>query len=94
MISFRQMDHTKALDQKIKEKSEKLLKYLGQSAIIQWTCSVSKNTHQSIVKIHDGSHNYYVRAEAHNIYKTFDEAIKKLKQQFMHTRRYASIHIK
>lgn len=93
MISFRHLDHTKALDTRIKAKTQKLLRHLSPKAIVKWTCTTDKNVHRSEVKIHDGIHDYYVRAENSNLYKTFDDAIKKLKQQFTHnhTRRYATI---
>ena len=44
-ISFKNLEHTPALDEKIREKTGRLEKYLGGGTEVHWTCSV-----------HDGHH--------------------------------------
>ena len=39
-ISFIHMEHTKSLDERIQEKSEKLLKLVDTEPSIKWTCYV------------------------------------------------------
>ena len=91
MLSYRHFVPSGDLNSQIRKKVTRLLKRLGPSANVQWTLTGEKNHYRSEVKIQDGNNNYYVKAENGNLYKTFDEAIKKLKQQLTHSRRYATI---
>lgn len=90
MLSYRHFVPNGDLNSKIRKKVSKLLKRLGPSANVQWTLTGEKNRYRSEVKIHDGQNNYYVSAENGNLYKTFDDAIKKLRQQLSHSRRYST----
>lgn len=94
MLSYRHFVPTGDLNTEIRRKVSKLLKRLSPAANIQWTLTGEKNRFRSEVKIHDGSNNYYVSAENGDLYKTFDDAIKKLRQQLYHSRRYSTATIR
>ena len=51
-ISFKHLEHTPSLDQRIKEKSEKFEKYFQGNTSVQWTCWVHHEEHWAEVKVH------------------------------------------
>ena len=91
MLSYRHFAPSGDLNSQIRKKVTRLLKRLGPSVNVHWTLTGEKNHYRSEVKIQDGHNNYYVKAEDGNLYKTFDVAMKKLKTQLSHSRRYATI---
>lgn len=80
-ISFRQLDHTEAIEAKIREKAEKLLKHLSPDAEIQWTCRTQGRNQSSHVQVTDAGKSYFVKSADENLYKTFDDVIYKLRRQ-------------
>lgn len=80
-ITFRNMEHTSALDELIRQKSEKLSRFLGPEASIDWVCWVQKNDQYAEVKVNDGRNHYNALADSDNLYKTIDLAIDKLQSQ-------------
>jgi len=83
-ISFRNLDHTEALDAKINEKSLKLKKYLGPSAELNWICWV-ENTHQfAELKIQDGKNHYLAKADSESLYSSLDLVLGKITNQISH----------
>lgn len=80
-ITFRHMEHTPALDQVIRDKSEKFQKWLGASVDVQWTCWNEGVEHYSEVNISAGSDKYFAKAHADDLYKTFDLIVHKIQNQ-------------
>ena len=80
-ITFRHMDHTPALDQIIREKSEKFTKWFGNIANVRWTCWVEGTEHCSEVTVHAGQAEYFAKAHSDDMYKTFDMLIHKIQNQ-------------
>jgi len=80
-ITFRHMDHTPALDEMIKDKSEKFSKWFGPQTDINWTCWSEGVDHCSEVKINSGSQEYFAKAHADDLYKTFDLVVNKIQNQ-------------
>ena len=80
-ITFRNLDHTPALDEKIKQKSEKLNKFFGEDAHIDWICWVQREDQFAEVKVQDGKKHYNALANSDNLYKTIDMAIDKIQNQ-------------
>ena len=80
-ITFRHMEHTPALDQMIREKSEKFSKWFGPGSNVQWTCWTEGINHCSEVQIHSGQQEYFAKAQADDLYKTFDLVIQKIQNQ-------------
>ncbi len=84
-ISFRHMEHTPSLDDKIKEKCEKLSRFLGNDATVSWTCIAEKHDQVSEVHIHHKGIDIHATAHADDLYKTFDMCIAKLEHQLEKT---------
>lgn len=80
-ISYRHMDSSEALENKIKEKAEHLKKYFHGNVDIKWVCSIEKNNHISEVNVHAGSGNFHAHAEDKSMYSTLDLALAKIEKQ-------------
>lgn len=83
-ITFKNFDHTEALDEKIREKSEKLKKYFDGETSINWTCWVEKNNQVAEAQIKNKTANFVAKAESDSLYKTMDMVIDKLSNQISH----------
>lgn len=80
-ITFRHMEHTPALDVMIREKSEKFGKWFGPSAEVNWTCWKDGADHCSEVIVSAGAKEYFAKAHADDLYKTFDLVVHKIQNQ-------------
>ena len=81
-ISFKNLKHTPSLDLRIKEKSSKLEKYFDNGySKVDWVCYVKDGIHYAEVSVHGAHFEYHARANADNLYKTFDLATAKLEKQ-------------
>lgn len=81
-ISFKHMEHTPALDQRITEKSEHFEKYFKGNVSVQWFCWVHNNQHWAEVKIHGPKFDFFAKASADNMYKSLDLVVEKMERQF------------
>jgi len=82
-ITFRHMEHTVALDQMIREKSEKFSKWFGPEAEVHWTCWMEGIHHCSEVSISHRTQKYFAKAHSDALYKTFDLIVHKIQNQIM-----------
>jgi len=80
-ISFKHLDHTPALDQRIKEKSEKFGKYFQGHTSIQWFCWVHNDEHWAEIKVHGPKFDFFAKACADNMYKSLDIVVEKMERQ-------------
>ena len=80
-ISFKHLDHTPALDQRIKEKSEKFEKFFQGNTSIQWFCWVEDNKHWAEIKVHGPKFDFFAKACADNMYKSLDLVVEKMERQ-------------
>ncbi|OIQ20528.1 MAG: hypothetical protein BM556_00880 [Bacteriovorax sp. MedPE-SWde] len=85
-ITFRNLDHTEALDNKIKTKSEKLTKFLGPEATIKWVCWVEKKKQYAEAIVAHKSNSFIAKAESEDLYKTMDIVLDKISGQIEHAR--------
>jgi putative sigma-54 modulation protein len=82
VTSFKHMEHTPSLDQKIEEKSQKLKKYLNGNFEVQWTCYVRDDgAHCADIKLLGPTFEYHANAHSDRLYKTLDQAISKIEKQ-------------
>jgi putative sigma-54 modulation protein len=81
-ISFKHLDHTPALDQRIREKSEKLEKYFQGNISVQWLCWVHNDEHWAEIKVHGPKFDFFAKGCADNMYKSLDIVIEKMERQF------------
>jgi len=80
--SFKHLEHTPSLDEKIQSKSKKLKKYFEGNIEVHWTCYVREDgEHCSDIKVLGPSFEYHAGAHADSLYKTFDLAISKIEKQ-------------
>ncbi len=92
-IAFLNLEHTEALDQKIKEKSERILKFFPD-AKAKWTCSVSNGEHFAEVKINGPRSQYYASAKTKSLYKTLDKVIHKIEKQIAKHKDVSKVRIR
>lgn len=80
--SFKQLEHTPALDEKIQDKSQKLKKYFEGNFEVHWTCYVRDDGAQCAdIKLLGPSFEYHAQAHSEKLYKTLDLAISKIEKQ-------------
>jgi putative sigma-54 modulation protein len=80
-ISFKHLEHTPALDQRIQEKSEKLAKYFEGNLSVHWICWVHQDKHWAEIKLHGPKFDFFAKASADNMYKALDLVIEKMERQ-------------
>lgn len=80
-ITFRNIDHTDALDEKIKSKSAKLERLLGPESELNWVSWVENEVQTSEARLHHRGEHYVAKASDKNLYHTFDQVIDKLEAQ-------------
>jgi putative sigma-54 modulation protein len=81
-ISFKHLEHTPALDERIKEKSEKFEKYFQGNVTVQWVCWVEDNKHWAEIKVHGPKFDFFAKASSDNLYKCLDLVCEKIERQF------------
>ena len=79
--SFKHLEHTPALDEKIKSKSQKLKKYFDGNLEVFWTCSARDGDHQAEVKILGPGFEYHASSQSETLYKSIDIAVSKIEKQ-------------
>jgi putative sigma-54 modulation protein len=80
-ISYKHMKHSDALDERIKDKSDRLEKYYEGNLSVQWVCWVHEEKHWAEVKVHGPKFDYFAKGWADNMYKTLDLVIDKIERQ-------------
>ncbi|MBF0312573.1 MAG: ribosome-associated translation inhibitor RaiA [Oligoflexia bacterium] len=80
-ISFKNLEHTPALDEKIRQKSERFQKFLDGHTDVHWTCHVKEGSHCADLRISGSTFQYNASAESDNLYKCLDLAIHKIEKQ-------------
>ena len=84
-ITFRHLEHTESIDDKIREKVNKLTKrHFSDNANLHWTSWVEHDEHFTTFRINDNGKEYFVKASADNLYKTIDMVIHKMEAQIGH----------
>lgn len=80
-ISFRNMEHTEALDSMIQTKSQKFAKWVSPAADIKWVCWIENNEQICEVKVYDQHKDFFAKAESDDLYKSIDLVIHKIQNQ-------------
>jgi len=92
-VSFLHLEHTPALDEKIKEKSEKLRKYFHDQGQMKWSCYVKNGEHCAEVFYHAPTCEYHAKASSDNLYHSIDMVIDKVEKQiYKKKEKYNKIH--
>lgn len=81
-ISFKHLEHTPALDERIREKSEKLDKFFGGNLEVKWVCWVDEHHQQwAEIVLHGPHFECFARAGADTLYKAMDKVVQKAERQ-------------
>jgi putative sigma-54 modulation protein len=80
-ISFKNMEHTPAIDDKIQSKSKKLEKYFEGRVDMKWTCYVEQGKHFADINLVGPHFDFHATADSDNLYKTLDLAVDKIEKQ-------------
>lgn len=81
-ITFKHLEHTPALDERIREKSEKFSKFFSGDMDVKWVCWVdASGTQWAEVVVHGSQFDCVATAGADNLYKAFDLAVDKCEKQ-------------
>lgn len=85
VISFRHMEHTPALDDLIKTKSQKLEKFVkDENAELHWTCWVENKTQIAELTLRNAKHDFAAKSETEDLYKSVDDVVRKMEKQLAH----------
>lgn len=80
--SFKHLEHTAALDEKIQEKSQKLKKFFDGNFEVHWTCYVRDDgAHCADIKLLGPNFEYHGSAQSETLYKSLDLAVNKVEKQ-------------
>lgn len=80
-ITFKNMQHTPALDERIREKALKLEKFWEGRTEMKWTCWVAGGEHQAEVNVLGPKVEYHAKAKSDDLYKTLDLVMEKIQRQ-------------
>ena len=81
-ISFKHLEHTPALDERIKEKSSHFEQYFDGKFDLHWICWVSeKGEHWSELKLIGPKFNFFASACDETVYKSLDQVVSKAEAQ-------------
>ena len=82
-ITFRHLEHTPSLDERIQEKSNRLAKFLGGRSHIKWSCYVKEGNHYAEADLQGPHFNYHATAHSDSLYKTIDLVVAKIEKQLI-----------
>lgn len=80
-LNFTHMETSPTVESHIREKSERLKKYLDGKLQIEWTCAATRNEHVSSINVTGKDIHYHAVASAESLYKTIDLALEKIERQ-------------
>ncbi len=80
-ISFKHLEHTPALDEKIHLKSQKFTKFIDGKFDVFWTCYVDDGKHYAEIKLLGPQFEYHAKASSPTMYKTLDQVVLKIEKQ-------------
>ncbi|MBK23328.1 MAG: ribosomal subunit interface protein [Halobacteriovorax sp.] len=82
-IEFQHLEHTPALDERIREKSEKLNKYLDGNTHIKWHCFTTDQVHHAEVSLFGLGQEFHAKAGEDSLYKSIDKIMERLEKQLV-----------
>lgn len=81
-ITFKHLEHTPALDERIREKSTKLDKFFGGNLDVKWVCWVDEQGAQwAEIVLHGPHFECFARASSDSLYKSLDQVMHKAERQ-------------
>ena len=80
-ISFRNIRHTKSIDKKIEEKSEKLAKFLEGKSNVKWACNFEDGHFYAEVSLIGPKYEYHAHSSSDTLLTALDLATHKIHKQ-------------
>ena len=80
-ISYRHIDSTPSIEERIREKAVKLKRFFHGKINVDWICYVDRDAHHSEVTVSGNSFRYHASSADDTLYKTIDDVINKLHRQ-------------
>lgn len=80
-ISFHHLDHTPSLDERIKEKTTKLRRYMEGKTHAKWNCYVEDHEHYAEIDLVGPGCEFHASAKSDSLYKSIDLVLHKLEKQ-------------
>lgn len=81
-ITFKHLEHTPALDERIREKSARFEKFFAGAFDVKWVCwTDEKGLHQAEVHLFGPHLECHAHGHAENLYKTLDIVADKVEKQ-------------
>ena len=80
-ISFRNIKSSEAVEQKIRDKCEKIGKFFNDQISIKWTSHFNEGRYHSEAKVFGPKFQYHAHSHSDNMYKAFDLLAEKLSKQ-------------
>ncbi|MEC7275367.1 MAG: ribosome-associated translation inhibitor RaiA [Bdellovibrionota bacterium] len=95
-ISFQHLEHTPSLDDRIKEKTLRLGKYMEGKIHAKWNCYVEDHQHYAEIDLVGPKCEFHASAHADSMYKSIDLVLNKLEKQIQkkHSKRKNKMHRK
>lgn len=91
--SFLHLEHTPALDEKIKKESDKLAKFFHDKGVLKWSCYVKNGVHTAELYYRAPNCEYHAKASCENLYHSIDMAVEKIEKQVMKKKdKYNKVH--
>ncbi|MBF0206646.1 MAG: ribosome-associated translation inhibitor RaiA [Oligoflexia bacterium] len=80
-MSFKNLEHNRRLDEKIRQKTSRLHKFLDENTEVHWTCHSEEDTDYASIRVTGPSFQCNASGESDNIYKALDLALHKVQKQ-------------
>jgi putative sigma-54 modulation protein len=80
-VTFKGLEHTPSLDERIREKSKKLDKYLDGNTNMKWFCYVEDQQQIAEITLLGPKFEFHARAHSDSLYKSLDLAVDKVEKQ-------------
>ncbi len=81
-VTFKNFDHTEALDENIQERTDKIRRLFHHDVNVHWVCWVEHDQHYAEVSVTGlRGPKIQAKADSDNLYKTFDQVVKKIEVQ-------------
>lgn len=93
-ISLLHLEHTEAIDQKIREKSAKFEKYFSEGCEVKWTAHVKNGEHFAECKVIGPRSSFLASGKTESLYKTLDLVVGKLEKQIQKKKEISKKHIR
>jgi putative sigma-54 modulation protein len=82
-ISFKNVKHSKDVEQRLTEKSFRLQKFFEGNFSIKWFCPYKEGVHYTEAYISGPKFSFHASSKHQNMYKSFDLTLDKVERQIL-----------